>query len=118
LVLAHGGSLSGEHGDGQSRAELLPKMFGPELVGAFAEFKRLWDPQGKMNPGKVVQPYKITENLRFGPTYRPAALRTYFSFAEDQHDFAYATERCVGVGECRRKDGGTMCPSYMVTGEE
>jgi FAD/FMN-containing dehydrogenase/Fe-S oxidoreductase len=118
LVLSLGGSLSGEHGDGQSRAELLPKMFGPELVEAFAAFKRLWDPQGRMNPGKVVRPHAITDDLRFGPRYRPQALRTYFSFRDDRHDFAYATERCVGVGECRRHDGGTMCPSYMVTGEE
>jgi FAD/FMN-containing dehydrogenase/Fe-S oxidoreductase len=118
LVLSFGGSLSGEHGDGQSRAELLPKMFGPELVEAFAAFKRLWDPQGMMNPGKVVRPHAITDDLRFGPKYHPKSLRTHFSFGEDRHDFAYATERCVGVGECRRRDGGTMCPSYMVTGEE
>jgi FAD/FMN-containing dehydrogenase/Fe-S oxidoreductase len=118
LVLAQGGSLSGEHGDGQSRAELLPKMFGAELVGAFASFKRLWDPEGKMNPGKVVDPNRITDDLRFGSHYRPKALRTYFSFSEDKHDFAYATERCVGVGECRRTGGGTMCPSFMVTREE
>jgi FAD/FMN-containing dehydrogenase/Fe-S oxidoreductase len=118
LVLSLGGSLSGEHGDGQSRAELLPKMFGPELVEAFADFKRLWDPEGRMNPGKIVRPNRITADLRFGARYRPQALRTYFSFSDDRHDFAYATERCVGVGECRRKDGGTMCPSYMVTGEE
>jgi FAD/FMN-containing dehydrogenase/Fe-S oxidoreductase len=118
LVLSLGGSLSGEHGDGQSRAELLPKMFGPELVEAFAAFKRLWDPQGRMNPGKVVRPNAITDDLRFGPRYHPRALRTFFSFRDDRHDFAYATERCVGVGECRRKSGGTMCPSYRVTGEE
>src|SRR5262249_6151645 len=102
LVLRHGGSLSGEHGDGQSRAELLPKMFGPELVQAFREFKALWDPDGKMNPGKVVDPHRITDDLRFGATYRPAALRTWFAFSDDKHDFAYASERCVGVGDCRR----------------
>ncbi|HEX9103532.1 MAG TPA: FAD-linked oxidase C-terminal domain-containing protein, partial [Polyangia bacterium] len=118
LVLRLGGSLSGEHGDGQSRAELLPKMFGPELVQAFGEFKAIWDPDGKMNPGKIVAPYKITDNLRLGPGYRPRALQTYFAFADDKHDFAYATERCVGVGQCRRRDGGTMCPSYRATLEE
>jgi FAD/FMN-containing dehydrogenase/Fe-S oxidoreductase len=118
LVLRHGGSLSGEHGDGQSRAELLPKMFGSQLISAFEEFKAIWDPDNRMNPGKIVQPYKITDHLRFGAGYRPKALQTYFSFAEDKHDFAYASERCVGVGECRRHDGKTMCPSYRVTMEE
>jgi FAD/FMN-containing dehydrogenase/Fe-S oxidoreductase len=118
LVLEHGGSLSGEHGDGQSRAELLPKMFGNELIQAFREFKSLWDPDWKMNPGKIVNPYKIDDNLRFGSGYRPQQLKTYFSFSEDKHDFAYASERCVGVGDCRRHDGKTMCPSYRVTYEE
>jgi FAD linked oxidases, C-terminal domain len=74
LVLELGGSLSGEHGDGQSRAELLPKMFGPELIDAFREFKSIWDPDWKMNPGKVVDAYRITENLRLGPDYaRPSS---------------------------------------------
>ena len=118
LVLAHGGSLSGEHGDGQSRAELLPRMFGPELMRAFEELKAIWDPDNKMNPGKVVHPYRLDENLRLGADYRPRALQTHFRFPEDGGSFSYATERCVGVGECRRLDGGTMCPSYMVTHEE
>lgn len=118
LVVAHGGSLSGEHGDGQSRAELLPKMFGPELMRAFEEWKRIWDPGNKMNPGKVVQPYRLDENLRLGPGYYPMTVRTHFKFPEDKGSFSYAAERCVGVGECRRLDHGTMCPSYMVTGEE
>ena len=118
LVLKLGGSLSGEHGDGQSRAELLPKMFGPELVQAFREFKGIWDPDGKMNPGKIVDPHRITDDLRLGTGYRPRSLPTYFAFPEDGHDFAYATERCVGVGQCRRMDGATMCPSYRVTLEE
>jgi FAD/FMN-containing dehydrogenase/Fe-S oxidoreductase len=118
LVLAHGGSLSGEHGDGQSRAELLPKMFGPELVRAFQEFKALWDPLNRMNPGKVVHPYRLDENLRVGPGFHPAQPETRFRFPDDQGQFARATLRCVGVGKCRRTDGGTMCPSYMATGEE
>src|SRR5205807_6072692 len=71
LVVSYGGSLSGEHGDGQSRAELLPKMFGPELVQAFAEFKAIWDPRGRMNPNKVVNAHRIDENLRLGTDYRP-----------------------------------------------
>ncbi|RKG57080.1 FAD-binding oxidoreductase [Corallococcus sp. AB011P] len=118
LVVSHGGSLSGEHGDGQSRAELLPKMFGGELVRAFGDFKRLWDPDGGMNPRKVVDPYRLDENLRMGTRYAPPEPRTHFQFPEDQGSFSRATTRCVGVGKCRRTDGGTMCPSYMVTREE
>ncbi|HEY8019591.1 MAG TPA: FAD-linked oxidase C-terminal domain-containing protein, partial [Thermoanaerobaculia bacterium] len=119
LVLSFGGSLSGEHGDGQSRAELLPRMFGPELVEAFREFKSIWDPDWKMNPGKVVDPYRLDENLRLGPGYRPPRLATRFRFAgEDEGSFARATLRCVGVGECRKEHAGTMCPSYMATREE
>ena len=83
LVVSYGGSLSGEHGDGQSRAELLPKMFGPELVQAFREFKALWDPDWKMNPGKVVEPYKLDENLRLGADYKPWEPQTHFQFPED-----------------------------------
>jgi FAD/FMN-containing dehydrogenase/Fe-S oxidoreductase len=118
LVVRHGGSLSGEHGDGQSRAELLPKMFGEELVGAFGEFKRLWDPSARMNPGKVVDPYRLDENLRLGAGFQLATLDTHFSYPRDEGNFARATLRCVGVGECRRLQGGTMCPSYMATLEE
>ena len=118
LVVSYGGSLSGEHGDGQSRAELLPKMFGEELVQAFREFKSLWDPEWKMNPGKVVNPYKIDENLRLGADYKPWRPETHFEFPDDEGIFANATMRCVGVGKCRRHEGGVMCPSYMVTLEE
>jgi FAD/FMN-containing dehydrogenase/Fe-S oxidoreductase len=118
LVISYGGSLSGEHGDGQSRAELLPKMFGPELVQAFREFKALWDPDWKMNPGKVVEPYKLDENLRLGADYKPWEPQTHFQFPEDQGSLAHATLRCVGVGKCRRDEGGVMCPSFRVTREE
>ncbi|HVA50757.1 MAG TPA: FAD-linked oxidase C-terminal domain-containing protein [Pirellulales bacterium] len=118
LVLSYGGSLSGEHGDGQSRAELLPKMYGTELIEAFREFKSIWDPDWKMNPGKKVDAYKISENLRLGPNYHPLQVETHFTFPDDHGSFAYATERCVSVGTCRREKGGTMCPSYMVTKEE
>ena len=118
LVIGYGGSISGEHGDGQARAALLPKMFGDELVEAFREFKAIWDPDGKMNPGKVVDPYPITSNLRLGTDYSPPQPRTQFAFPEDRGSFAHATLRCVGVGKCRRLGGGTMCPSYMVTREE
>jgi FAD/FMN-containing dehydrogenase/Fe-S oxidoreductase len=118
LVLELGGSLSGEHGDGESRAELLPKMFGPELIDAFREFKSIWDPEWKMNPGKVVDAYRITDNLRLGPNYAPPKLKTHFAFAKDHGSFEHAALRCVGIGKCRRTDGGVMCPSYMVTREE
>jgi FAD/FMN-containing dehydrogenase/Fe-S oxidoreductase len=118
LVVSYGGSLSGEHGDGQARAELLPKMFGPELVQAFREFKALWDPEWKMNPGKVVEPYKLDENLRLGADYKPWTPQTHFQFPEDQGSLANATLRCVGVGKCRHDEGGVMCPSFRVTREE
>ena len=118
LVVAHGGSISGEHGDGQSKAELLGKMYGPELLQAFREFKAIWDPDGRMNPGKVVDPYPITSNLRVGPEYRPPKLETRFRFLTEGGGFDRAALRCVGIGECRRRDESVMCPSYMATREE
>ncbi|HSY48520.1 MAG TPA: FAD-binding and (Fe-S)-binding domain-containing protein [Thermoanaerobaculia bacterium] len=118
LCVKYGGSLSGEHGDGQARAALLPKMFGPELVQAFNEFKSLWDPEWKMNPGKVVMPYHPTENLRLGADFHQWSPKTHFQFPEDEGRIDRALTRCVGVGKCRRIDGGTMCPSFMVTREE
>jgi Fe-S oxidoreductase len=118
LVVRYGGSISGEHGDGQSKAALLPKMFGEDLVRAFGEFKAIWDPQNRMNPHKVVDPYLPGENLRLGPHYHPPQVETHFKFPDDHGSFPYATERCVGIGECRKGENGTMCPSYMVTREE
>jgi FAD/FMN-containing dehydrogenase/Fe-S oxidoreductase len=118
LVASHGGSFSGEHGDGQARAALLEKMFGPELMNAFREFKALWDPEWKMNPGKLVLPYQPDENLRLGADYAPWNPETHFDFTEDHGRMNHAVLRCVGVGRCRRLDGGTMCPSYQVTREE
>jgi len=118
LVVKLGGSLSGEHGDGQSRGELLVKMFGPELIEAFREFKTIWDPQWKMNPGKKVDPYRLDENLRLGTDYNPRKIETHFFFPEENGDFTRATTRCVGVGKCRKDEKGTMCPSYMATREE
>ena len=118
LVASYGGSFSGEHGDGQARAELLPKMFGEELMGAFREFKSIWDPEWKMNPGKVITPYSPTENLRLGAQYAPWNPKTHFAYEEDEGRMNHAMLRCVGVGRCRRLDGGTMCPSYQVTREE
>ena len=127
VVLSFGGSLSGEHGDGQSRAALLPKMFGPELMQAFKEFKVLFDPDNRMNPGKLmdaVRVYDPVENLRHEPpelAIENSALKnleTHFAFTGDDGSFAHATERCVGVGACRSTAGGVMCPSYRATGEE
>jgi FAD/FMN-containing dehydrogenase/Fe-S oxidoreductase len=118
LVVSYGGSLSGEHGDGQARAELLPKMFGPELIQAFNEFKAAWDPDWKMNPGKVVEPYRMDENLRLGADYDPWEPATHFKFPQDHGSLAHATLRCVGVGKCRHYEGGVMCPSFRVTREE
>ena len=118
LVISYGGSLSGEHGDGQSRGALLPKMFGDELVSAFREFKAIWDPDNKLNPHKVVDAYLPTENLRLGADYAPREPHTHFTFPDDGGSIAKASLRCVGLGECRKHDSGTMCPSYMVTLEE
>jgi Fe-S oxidoreductase len=118
LVLSYGGSLSGEHGDGQQRAELLPKMFGEELVQAFREFKAIWDPRGRMNPHKVVDPYPIVSNLKLGSGYAPPDPKVHFAYPEDGGSFAHAALRCVGAGKCRDVDTGTMCPSYMVTLDE
>jgi len=122
LIVSYGGSFSGEHGDGQARAEFLEKMFGAGLIEAFREFKSIWDPEGKMNPGKVVDPHRIDENLRLGPSYHPREPETHFKFPEDGGSFAHAALRCVGVGKCRRLSASgehaTMCPSFMVTREE
>jgi Fe-S oxidoreductase len=112
-----GGSISGEHGDGQSKAELLPIMFGETLMQAFREFKSIWDPDNRMNPGKVVDAYRPDQNLRIGTSYRPMRFVPRMHFHADDGDFAKTVLRCVGVGECRKR-GGTMCPSYKATGEE
>jgi len=123
LVVKYGGSLSGEHGDGQARAEFLPVMYGPELMAALREFKRIWDPLGRMNPGKLVdalgEVYRVDEHLRLGPEYKPVTLATRFAFASEVGDgFTRATEHCIGMGKCRSLQGGTMCPSYRATKEE
>ncbi|PSJ24237.1 FAD-binding oxidoreductase, partial [Streptosporangium nondiastaticum] len=120
LVVAHGGSLSGEHGDGQARAGLLPKMYGPDVVRLFERFKDLWDPDGGLNPGMLVRPYALDENLRFDVLPR-RPLPVVFGYADDGGDFAGAVRRCVGVAKCRETavgGAGVMCPSYRVTREE
>jgi Fe-S oxidoreductase len=138
VVLEFGGSLSGEHGDGQARAALLPKMFGPDLMEAFREFKMLWDPDNRMNPGKLIDAVRVydpIENLRHhlrwgqlpsaGPRQKKSAadgsvdeFKPHFAFAKDGGSMERASERCVGVGACRKTEGGVMCPSYRATGDE
>jgi FAD/FMN-containing dehydrogenase/Fe-S oxidoreductase len=119
LVVEFGGSLSGEHGDGQAKAEFLPIMYGPELMQAMEQFKAIWDPSNRLNPGKVVHAYRADENLRMGPAYRPVNLQTRLTFASQEGDgFQRAVERCIGMGKCRSLEGGTMCPSYRATREE
>ena len=119
LVIAYGGSLSGEHGDGQARAEFLPLMYGPELMQAMESFKRIWDPRGRLNPGKVVNAFRVDENLRMGPAYKTVNWRTRLDFRSPEGDgFQRAVERCIGMGKCRSAQGSTMCPSYRATGEE
>ena len=122
LVVKHGGSLSGEHGDGQSRGELLDRMFGPELVRAFGELKDIFDPGDRMNPGKVVRPARLDEHLRLGGDWAPDTPQDlFFRYPDDGGSFAQAANRCVGIGKCRQHShpaGAVMCPSYQVTQEE
>ncbi|WP_432994534.1 FAD-binding and (Fe-S)-binding domain-containing protein [Dactylosporangium sp. CA-233914] len=120
ICVEHRGSLSGEHGDGQARGELLRIMYGDDVVRAFEEFKAIFDPDGMMNPGKVVHARPLDVDLRLGADYAPAQPATAFRYAEDDGAFSRAALRCAGVGDCRRSgpDGGVMCPSYQVTREE
>ncbi|MDR3084647.1 MAG: 4Fe-4S dicluster domain-containing protein, partial [Streptomyces sp.] len=120
LVVSHGGSLSGEHGDGQARAELLPKMYGPELVALFGRAKDVWDPDGLLNPGMLARPARLDENLRFAVLPREP-VDVAFGYPADDDDFSAAVRRCVGVAKCRTttvSGAGVMCPSYRATGEE
>lgn len=117
LVLEFGGALSGEHGDGLVRGAFNEKMFGTELYQAFREVKKTFDPQGIFNPGRIVDTPPITSHLRFGAGYATPAPATFFDFS-DYDGFGRAVEMCSGVGLCRKKRDGTMCPSYMVTKEE
>ena len=119
LVVEFGGSLSGEHGDGQAKAEFLPIMYGPDLMQAMEQFKAIWDPANRLNPGKVVHAYRADENLRMGPAYKPVTLQTKLIFASQEGEgFQREIERCIGMGKCRSLEGGTMCPSFRATREE
>ncbi|WP_435241155.1 FAD-binding and (Fe-S)-binding domain-containing protein [Streptomyces cucumeris] len=120
LVVTHGGSLSGEHGDGLARAELLPRMYGEEMVGLFHRFKDLWDPAGGLNPGVLARPRRLDQDLRFDPLPR-RPVDVEFGYPHDGGDFSAAVRRCVGVAKCRNESvsgAGVMCPSYRATGEE
>ncbi|TCC37513.1 FAD-binding oxidoreductase [Kribbella capetownensis] len=121
LVTRYGGSLSGEHGDGQSRGELLTIMFGPDLVVAFGAVKAIFDPDNRMNPGKVVDPNPLDSHLRLGTGFAHPPIKTQFSYPKDDGTFTNAALRCVGIGKCRTsasENGQVMCPSYLVTREE
>ena len=117
LVASLGGSLSGEHGDGLARSELLPMMFRPDLIDAFREFKRVFDPNSMMNPGVIVDPHPLDSHLKLGANYKPREIATHFNFSAEG-GLAGAALKCVGIGKCRKTEAGTMCPSYMATREE
>ncbi|MGP4044218.1 FAD-binding and (Fe-S)-binding domain-containing protein [Streptomyces sp. 2A115] len=121
LVVSHGGSLSGEHGDGQARAELLPKMYGAEMVALFERAKAVWDPDDLLNPGMLVRPAPLDSNLRFAVLPREP-VDVAFGYPHDGGDFSAAVRRCVGVAKCRTETAGSgsgvMCPSFRATGEE
>ena len=117
LVLEFGGALTAEHGDGLVRSCFLEKMYGPELVRAFGEVKAAFDPEGIMNCGKIVDPPPMTENLRYGANYESQPVRTHLDFSEYDGPGGLA-RMCSGVGQCRQRMTGTMCPSYIATGDE
>ncbi|MGA5034790.1 FAD-binding and (Fe-S)-binding domain-containing protein [Streptomyces cellulosae] len=120
LVVAHGGSLSGEHGDGQARAELLPRMYGEETVALFEQVKGVWDPDGLLNPGMLVRPAPLDADLRFTALPREP-VDVAFGYPADAGDFSAAVRRCVGVAKCRTTSvsgSAVMCPSFRATGEE
>jgi FAD/FMN-containing dehydrogenase/Fe-S oxidoreductase len=120
LVVAHGGSLSGEHGDGQARAELLPRMYGDEMVALFERAKAVWDPDDLLNPGMLVRPAPLDSNLRFAVLPREP-VDVAFGYPADGGDFSAAVRRCVGVAKCRTTSvagSAVMCPSFRATGEE
>ncbi len=122
LVVKHGGTLSGEHGDGRARSELLAEMYSPVVMRAFARFKEIFDPDGVLNPGMIVDPPAVTDNLALG-NVPDLPWRTSFSLTETRHGdgtsgYADAVQRCIGVGRCRSRSGGVMCPSYRATGDE
>ncbi|MCK4772044.1 MAG: FAD-binding protein [Candidatus Latescibacteria bacterium] len=117
LVLQYSGAMAGEHGDGLARSALNPRIYGNEVYGLFERVKDTFDPEGLMNPGKIVRAPAMTDSLRFGPDYRTAPVATFFDFTADG-GFARAVEMCSGSGECLKIGTGTMCPSFMATKDE
>lgn len=117
LVLEFGGALSGEHGDGLLRSPFMAKMFGPVLYDAFRRIKQTFDPDGIFNPGKIVDAPPMTANLRYGPGYPTPKPATFFDYSE-YGGMGGAVDMCSGLGACRKKLDGTMCPSYMATRDE
>jgi FAD/FMN-containing dehydrogenase/Fe-S oxidoreductase len=117
LVVEFGGTISSEHGDGRARSPFLERMYGPKLMEAFRRLKRAFDPENRMNPGNIVDSPGILENLRYGVAYKTWEPETLLDFSS-QGGFAASVEMCNGVGVCRKKLEGTMCPSYMVTSDE
>ncbi|BBZ36428.1 FAD-binding and (Fe-S)-binding domain-containing protein [Mycolicibacterium confluentis] len=114
LVTSHGGTLSGEHGDGRSRSELLPLMYTPTVMSAFAQLKTIWDPDGMLNPGVLINPDALSANIPSAPPALPAT----FALVDDDGDLAKAAGRCIGIGRCIADTGGVMCPSYRATHDE
>ncbi len=117
LLMDLDGAMSGEHGDGLVRSEWIESMFGPQVYQALREVKNAFDPDGIMNPGKIIDPPPMTDNLRFGPKYNTIKIDTYFDFSA-QDGFERSIEMCNGVGACRKTLTGTMCPSFIATREE
>ena len=117
LVKKYGGSWSGEHGDGIVRGGFNKRFFGDQLYNAFREVKRLFDPEGRMNPGKVIETPPVDSHLRFGEDYKAVSVETAFHF-RSQGGILAAAEQCTGVGACRKTLAGVMCPSYMATRDE
>ena len=117
LAVSYGGAMSGEHGDGLARSYLHPRLFGPELYGAMRQVKEVFDPDNRMNPGKIIDAPPSTENLRFGREYETIQLQTVFDWSSD-FGYAGAVEMCNGAGVCRKLGAGTMCPSYIATKDE
>ncbi|CAA0128477.1 putative protein [Mycolicibacterium vanbaalenii] len=121
LVVKHGGTLSGEHGDGRARSQLLPEMYSPTIMEAFARFKHLFDPTNVLNPGMIVDPAPVTQQLALAniPARRwQTTFVLHEANSSDDGAFAEAVQRCIGVGRCRAHGSGVMCPSYRATGDE
>ncbi|MBA0127345.1 FAD-binding protein [Haloechinothrix sp. YIM 98757] len=118
LVVRHGGAPSGEHGDGRARSAQLPAMYSAEMLTAFAEFKAIWDPDNRMNPGIITDPDRESAGLRMGPQNTWLPLPTSLELHEDGGSIGTAVHRCIGVGKCLNTSGGVMCPSYRATRNE